>query len=208
MLTISKDLDKVNRLRYNLCMKCIIAKCQKSIHIKSKGLCNAHYLRLRRHGTPLGGNKPREHIIGGNGRDHQLYKTWDMMIQRCTNPNHTSYHRYGGRGIKVCEEWRDSFNAFAVYMGNKPSDNHTLDRIDNDGDYEPNNVRWANKSEQMFNKNMRNNHSGVRGVGFRKDTNKWVATFKLNGIYLRISSFNTIHEAAEQRKEWELEYGC
>jgi hypothetical protein len=73
------------------------------------------------------------------------------MKGRCHNPNHADYHLYGARGIKVCDGWRHSYNAFAAYMGDKPS-NGTMDRIDNDGDYEPGNVRWATHSEQMRNR--------------------------------------------------------
>lgn len=79
------------------------------------------------------------------------YKTWENAIQRCTNPNHSSYERYGGRGIRVCEEWRDSFLAFFEHVGPRPSPAHSIDRIDNDGDYEPGNVRWATDREQRAN---------------------------------------------------------
>lgn len=83
---------------------------------------------------------------------HPLYETWRGMIKRCTNKNHTYYYRYGGRGIKVCESWLIDFNRFCIDMGEKPSKDYTLDRINNDGDYEPNNCRWATKEEQECNK--------------------------------------------------------
>lgn len=69
------------------------------------------------------------------------------MIQRCTNPNHENWHRYGGRGITVCERWR-SFNLFLEDMGERPSRNHTIDRKDTSGNYEPGKCRWATKTEQ------------------------------------------------------------
>jgi hypothetical protein len=211
----TEDIDKVLIKSYNNYMtedldnQCIIATCKKDIANKTNALCWAHYMRKRRHGSPLAGRKSRELIIGGNGRNHPLYKTWDMMIQRCTNVNHPSYKRYGGRGIRVCDEWRQSFNAFALYMGPKPSPSHTIDRIDHDGDYRPGNVRWSTRSTQAFNKGVsRMNTSGVRGVGYRKDTKKWVASYKKDGISLRISNFETPQQAAAQREEWERLYGC
>lgn len=83
------------------------------------------------------------------------YSIWTMMRRRCNDPNHVSYSHYGGRGISVCTEWDTldgGFERFFEHIGNAPSRSHTLDRIDNDGNYEPGNVRWATPTEQAANK--------------------------------------------------------
>lgn len=80
------------------------------------------------------------------------YYAWVDMRRRCNNPTFRVYYNYGGRGIKVCERWNNSFAAFLEDMGIRPSANHSLDRIDNDGDYEPGNVRWSTKLEQDNNR--------------------------------------------------------
>lgn len=77
-------------------------------------------------------------------------RSWMAMRQRCFNPNGPEYHRYGGRGITVCDRWRESFAAFLSDMGEKPP-GRSLDRIDNDGNYEPGNCRWATPTTQSRN---------------------------------------------------------
>lgn len=80
------------------------------------------------------------------------YRAWDAMKSRCYNPKARGYAGYGGRGIAVCDRWRYSFENFLADMGERPSPEHSLDRIDNDGNYEPGNVRWATRSEQQRNR--------------------------------------------------------
>lgn len=80
------------------------------------------------------------------------YRAWQGMKDRCSNKNKPNYHRYGGRGIKVCDIWRLSFTRFLYDMGKRPSPKHSLDRIDNDGNYEPGNCRWTTIEVQANNR--------------------------------------------------------
>jgi len=90
---------------------------------------------------------------GKHGMAHTLaYKRWESIKQRTSNPNNPSYRNYGARGITMCPEWADSFDAFYAATGDPPFDGASLDRVDNDGNYEPGNVRWTDASTQMKNR--------------------------------------------------------
>jgi hypothetical protein len=101
------------------------------------------------------------------------WEVWQGMLARCSNPNATGYHRYGGRGIKVCDRWKYSFSNFYEDMGDKP-EGYTLERINNDGDYEPENCRWDSFKEQMRN---RSNNVNVTYKGRTQCISAWEEEF-------------------------------
>ncbi len=121
------------------------------------------YERTREHGAAIskalrGRQQPngtRRAIIkhGENlrGKMTPEYRAWQSMKQRCSNPRHRGYKNYGGRGIAVARVWLDSFQTFLASIGRRPTTGHSIDRIDNDGNYEPGNVRWATRSQQRQN---------------------------------------------------------
>jgi hypothetical protein len=86
-----------------------------------------------------------------DGRPSIEYIAWSSAKYRCHCPTNPKFEQYGGRGITMCDEWRNDFQAFYDHIGPKPSPELSLDRIDNDGNYEPGNVRWATASEQRYN---------------------------------------------------------
>lgn len=97
------------------------------------------------------------HTIGG--KKTKIYQAWKNMRNRCSDPKLPAWSNYGGRGIKVCDAWRDSFETFYADVGDPPGPSYSIDRINNDGNYEPGNVRWANRSQQ--NKNTRADNAGT-----------------------------------------------
>ncbi len=122
----------------------------------------------------------------------RLYTIWSNMEQRCNNPKTTNFNIWGGRGISVCLEWREfvPFRDWALANGYKF--HLSIDRINNDGNYEPSNCRWVTYSVQVRNtKKLRtNNTSGFKGVYFHNGNNKWIAQITINGKHTHIGSFS------------------
>jgi hypothetical protein len=127
------------------------------------------------------------------------YRVWWGMLGRCAKPNNSRFRDYGGRGIKVCDRWK-TFENFRADIGPRPDARFSIDRIDNDGNYEPDNCKWSTRSEQQRNKRLqRNNTSGVTGVYAGKKPGTWVARIRNGRKNIYLGVFDSIAAAALAR---------
>ena len=131
------------------------------------------------------------------------YSIWHDMKNRCSNSKFIHYKNYGGRGIKVCRRWSESFVAFWEDMKDGYCEDLTIDRINNDGNYEPSNCKWSTPAEQSLNKRIyKNNRLGARGVQLR-DYGKYRARIRIQGKLINLGQFDTIEKAIIARKKAE-----
>lgn len=130
------------------------------------------------------------------GKRTPEYKSWAGIIQRCTNPKNKNWARYGGRGIRVCDEWL-SFESFIRDMGRKPGPRYSIDRVNNDGNYEPGNSRWETMSSQCRNRVKRPGSSAHRGVCMTA-SGRWRAQTGTGANRAHLGTFDTEAEAAAE----------
>lgn len=166
-----------------------ICDCGNFIDVSSNNLRNRH--------TKSCGCLQKEPTNIKHGKsDTRLYKIWGCMKDRCNNKLHPAYFDYGERGIKICKEWLHDFQAFYNWaLNNSYSDNLTIDRIDVDGNYEPNNCRWVDMKTQVRN---RRNTKYITYKGETKPLKEWCEILNLNytTIFARLYYYNWSIEKA------------
>lgn len=135
-----------------------------------------------------------------NDRD-RMRDRWHHMKTRCYDESYHSFHRYGGRGIKVCDRWLNSFQSFIDDMGYPPFEKAQLDRIDNDGNYEPSNCRWVTAKENSNNRKPYSNKTGYTGVSYKKKIDKYCSQFYVNRKAIHVGSFDDPITAYQKRVE-------
>lgn len=159
--------NKIKRIHSDACS---VKGCNKKFY--AKDYCKAHYEKNNLYGNPLHVEKEQ------HGMSHTSeYQTWASMFQRCYNPNSDKYHRYGGRGITICDRWRKGFIYFFEDMGLKPFPEAQLDREKNDLGYNKDNCRWVTSKA-----NSRNRSTGKLT---QKDVNE-IRTLHKNKVYYKI----------------------
>lgn len=156
------------------------------------------------------GNKKRWHTINisMSNIEKPLYGLWRNMLNRCNNPNATHYADYGGRGIKVCERWRD-YNLFAADVGERPTIRHQLNRIDNDGDYTPENTEWTLPMRNLAYNARRvraDNKVGVPGVYYHKRKKRYHATITVHTRRIHLGWFVSRDMAIKVRRSAEEKF--
>lgn len=156
-------------------MKCKIDNCGKKLW--AYGYCSQHGQRFKLYGDPLY-TKNERHGLQGTPE----YRTWTHMRDRCNRPSDKSYSRYGGRGIKVCKKWNESFMEFYKDIGKKPTKKHQLERINNNGNYEPANCKWSTPIEQA---NNRRSNKLFTYNGQTQTLAQWARQYNINSDKLR-----------------------
>ena len=175
--------------------KSIVTICSNSLrtkHTQSCGCVQKEYA------------KKEKYVKHGQARKsskNPIYHIWIAMFNRCYNPNNQAYHNYGGRGIRVCDRWpgENGFQNFYEDIGKYRKEGTTLDRINNDGDYEPSNCRWTTWEKQQQN-------TRSKGYHLNKRNGKYLSKIRVNKKTIYLGHFNTPEEARKAYIEAKRKY--
>lgn len=145
LTVVSRATNKGRRVAFNC-----VCQCGQTVQIVAFNLVSGD---TKSCGCLVKDTKPNlKHGLCRRNNRHPLYATWRSMKDRCQNPSNEHFSSYGGRGISVCERWDNSFPNFLLDMGDRPTEQHSLDRVDNDAGYSPENCRWATSQDQALNR--------------------------------------------------------
>lgn len=149
---------------------------------------------------PYGGNQMYKH--GDSYK--RLYRIWSGIKQRCLNPKCVIYYKYGGAGITLIKGWEESYPAFKVWAeANGYNDAMTIDRVDNEKGYYPENCRWATYEIQNTNmRKLKSNTSGYTGLSWSKKEKRWLCVISIKNHSKRIGAYKTQKEAVECRNAY------
>lgn len=174
---------------------CSVEGCKNKY--RCKGYCNTHYNNYLKYGDPIKICR-YDHVR----RDHyETYRIWKGIRDRCNRKTNPKYKDYGGRGIKVCDRWCGAHGAkhFLEDMGERPSPEYSIDRIDVNGDYEPNNCRWVDKWTQARNKRNSSKYPCIATYNTKKYGIRYMVKIRKGGIK-RQRSFATLDDALLYKK--------
>ena len=190
--------DSIQSTRYGIfeCSQCSahIELAVNDVKHRASGLCDTCY-------KPIRNSHIRTHGDSGKNTPYaSLYRRWNHLRARCNNPSDSAYNDYGGRGITVCTEWDSSYEVFKKWsLANGYEEHLTIDRIDGNGNYQPNNCRWASMATQAANraKSRSIKQSSIyKGVTLKKGDTKYIARIMLAGKSIALGSYITEKEAA------------
>lgn len=174
----------------------VVGSKLRSGKIKSCGCWNKE--RIGKMNLSHGHNKGRSQSA--------TYDSWRAMKERCYNKKNKRYESYGGKGIIVCDRWKNSFENFLEDMGERP-EGMTLDRIDVNGNYEPNNCRWVDATTQAYNIGLRkDNTSGRTGVARSANGKRWIAYIRFKNQQVYLGTFDSFDDAKSARESAEIKY--
>lgn len=180
-----------------------LCDCGKEVSVNGSSLVSGNTKSCGCYQKEIASNIKFKH----GGSHSPEYRVWATMKERCNNSNSAQYKDYGGRGITYCQDWED-FSNFLRDMGPRPSDKHTIERVDVNGDYRKENCIWTeSRSLQSYNRTKReDNTSGRTGVFWHKPSRKWTSIIVKDKKRFNLGSYDSFDDAVKAREDAEISY--